>query len=59
MSINLFALSWIKRKIGNEANSNALVNSILDRSITEFVSDKITGLGQYALAYNANLTTLK
>ena len=59
MSINLFALSWIKRKMENEANSDALVNSILDRSITALVSDKITGLGQYALAYNANLTTLK
>lgn len=39
--------------------SDDLVNSILDRSITEFVSDDINSLGQYALAYNVNLTTLK
>ena len=39
--------------------TTALVRSILDRSITEFVSDDITKLSNYSLAYCNQLTTLK
>lgn len=42
-----------------KGSDTALVRSILDRSITELVSDEITTLSNYSLAYCNQLTTLK
>lgn len=39
--------------------SNEIANSILDRTITELVSDEITYVGNYALSNCSNLTTVK